>query len=204
MKSKFVLALGFLLLSASVAVAQPEKEKPQEAKSKLDLTQPYLLLATTKTSTMQKELNEAAAAGYRLLVGSPTSGTEMALILEKVATPPDTYEYLLLATSRTSTMQKELNDAAEKGFRLLPRTMINKQQMFGGAGNRGDSRKSTGGGPTLSVPPAGDHAHFDLAERAGGGRARRLRNRGDGEPRRAHGHPGEGSGAVGSDARGQW
>lgn len=131
MKSKFVLALGFLLLSASVAAAQTEKEKPQETKLKLDLTQPYLLLATTKTSTMQKEL-DAAAAGYRILVGSPTSGTEMALILEKVAAPPNTYEYLLLATSRTSTMQKELNDAAEKGFRLLPHTMIAKQQMFGG------------------------------------------------------------------------
>jgi queuine/archaeosine tRNA-ribosyltransferase len=98
----------------------------------LDLTQPFLLLATTKTSTMQKELTAAAAAGYRVLAGSPTSGTEMVVILEKVATPPQTYEYYLLATTRTSTMQKELEEAAVKGFRLLPQTMIAKEQMLGG------------------------------------------------------------------------
>ncbi|MGH9861865.1 MAG: hypothetical protein ACRD35_00410 [Candidatus Acidiferrales bacterium] len=97
-----------------------------------DLTQRFLLLATKKTSTMQKELSQAAAAGYRVLTGSPTSGTEMAIILEKVATPPNTYEYVLIATTRTSTMEKELNESAEKGFRLLPDTMISKPQMLGG------------------------------------------------------------------------
>jgi hypothetical protein len=99
--------------------------------SKTDPDQRYLLLATTKTSTMQKELDEAAAKGYRILVGSPTSSSEMALFLERVAEPPDTYKYKLLATTRTSTMQKELNEAAEGGFRLLPRTMIAKAQMLG-------------------------------------------------------------------------
>ena len=92
----------------------------------------YKLLATIKTSTMQKELSEAASQGYRILVGSPTSGTEMALFLERVATPPNTYQYKLLATTRTSTMERELNEAAEGGFRLLPKTMIAKPQTFGG------------------------------------------------------------------------
>ena len=82
----------------------------------------YLLLATKKTSTMQKELEEAASRGFRIAVGSPTSGSEMALILERAAQPPDIYAYKLLATTRTGTMQKELNEAAEGGFRLLPRT----------------------------------------------------------------------------------
>ena len=99
--------------------------------AELDLEQRFLLLATTKTSTMQEELNEASAAGYRVVVGSTTNGDEMALILEKVATPPQNYEYMLLATSRTSTMQKELEEAAGQGFRLLPSTMIAKNQMFG-------------------------------------------------------------------------
>jgi len=99
--------------------------------SKLDLSQRFLLLATTKTSTMQKELDEAATAGYRVLVGSPTSGTEMVVITEKAVTPPETYQYFLLATTRTSTMQKELNEAAAKGFRLLPQTMIAKERMMG-------------------------------------------------------------------------
>jgi hypothetical protein len=117
------VTVGLLSLSlASAALAQD---------SKLDLSQRFLLLATTKTKTMQQELNQAAAAGYRILVGSRTSSTEIALILEKVATPPNTYEYYLLATTRTSTMEKELNEQAAKGFRLLPRTMAQKEQVFG-------------------------------------------------------------------------
>jgi queuine/archaeosine tRNA-ribosyltransferase len=98
----------------------------------LDLTQRFLLLATTKTSTMQKELDQASAAGYRVIGSSPTGGSEMVVIMEKVATPPNNYQYFLLATTRTSTMQKELSDAAAKGFRLLPKTIIAKEQMIGG------------------------------------------------------------------------
>ncbi len=98
----------------------------------LDLEQRFLLLATKKTSTMQKELNEASSAGYRIVTGSPTSGSEMALILEKVVTPPNNYEYMLLATTKTSTMQKELQEAASQGFQLLPNTMISKSRTFGG------------------------------------------------------------------------
>src|SRR6266545_7465947 len=66
--------------------------------------QRYKLLATTKTSTMEEELNEAAAQGYRILVGSPTSGKEMAIFLERGASPNDPYKYRLLATTRTGTM----------------------------------------------------------------------------------------------------
>lgn len=98
---------------------------------KLDLTQRFLLLATKKTSTMQNEMSQAA--GYRILAGSSTSGTEVACNLEKVATPPQTYEYYLLATTRTSTMEKEINDQAAQGFRLLSRTMTQKQRQFGPA-----------------------------------------------------------------------
>jgi hypothetical protein len=93
----------------------------------------YLLLATSKTSTMQKELDEASAKGYRILVGSPTNSEEMVLFLEKAAQPPDTFKYKLLATTRTSTMQKELNEMAAGGFRLMARTMIAKKQILGAA-----------------------------------------------------------------------
>src|SRR4028118_756471 len=101
----------------------------QAKKSEEDLQ--YKLLATTKTSTMQKELDETAAKGYRILVGSPTSGTEMAVFLSREATSDAPYKYKLLATTRTGTMQKELNDAAANGYRLLPRTMIAKKQLIG-------------------------------------------------------------------------
>lgn len=101
-------------------------------KLKLEPDQKYLLLATKKTSTMQQELDEAASLGFRVLTGSPTSGTEMAIFLERVTEFPDVYTYKLLATNRTSTMHKELNEEGAKGFRLLPTTVIAKSQMFGG------------------------------------------------------------------------
>jgi len=121
MKARLTAVIGVVVSLLAPALAAGE----------LDLTQHYLLLATSKTSTMQKELDQAAAAGYRIIAGSRTSGTEMALLLESVATPPDTYEYFLLATTRTSTMQKELNDVAARGFRLLPGTLMQKERMFG-------------------------------------------------------------------------
>ncbi len=95
--------------------------------------QKYKLLATIKTSTMQKEMDEVSAQGYRILVGSPTSSAEMAVFLSLEATPEAPYKYKLLATTRTGTMQKELNELADDGYRLIPSTMIAKTQLFGGA-----------------------------------------------------------------------
>ena len=89
------------------------------------------MLATQRTSTMQKELDKAASDGYRLLAGSPTSGSEIMMLVGKVA-QPKTYEYKLLATNRLSTMQKELNQASAKGFRLLPQTVVGKRGTSGG------------------------------------------------------------------------
>ena len=99
--------------------------------SQLDTSGRFLLLATQRTGTMEEELAEAGAAGYRIITGSPTSGTEMVLLLEKVATPPAVYEYRLLATTRTGTMQRELEEAVARGFRLLPETMMSKSARFG-------------------------------------------------------------------------
>jgi hypothetical protein len=120
MKTRLFASLLPLLAVCALCVAQNSKTGDQR----------YKLLATTKTSTMEKELNEAAAQGYRILVGSPTSGKEMAIFLERAASPGEPYKYKLLATTRTGTMQKELNEAAEGGYRLLPRTMIAKAQAI--------------------------------------------------------------------------
>jgi hypothetical protein len=141
-------ALGLLSAAAlacalwcAPAAAQEKKEgqkaeSSSEAKSggeekrgklKIEPGQRYLLLATVKTSTMQKELDEAAAQGFRVVTGSPTSMSEWAVLLERVADPSAPYRYRLLATTKISTMRKELNEAAAEGYRLLPRTMTSKE-----------------------------------------------------------------------------
>ncbi|MBS1830279.1 MAG: hypothetical protein JST93_33565 [Acidobacteria bacterium] len=84
----------------------------------------YKLLATSRTGTMQKELQEAGAEGFsycgQTVFQSAFGGREVAVILEKnLDGAPQRIEYLLLATKRTSTMQKELQQAGDSGFRLL-------------------------------------------------------------------------------------
>jgi len=110
---------------------RPGETPPQQAEeSKLDPRDRYLLLATEKTSTMLKELNKAAIEGHRLLAGSPTSKTEIAMLLEK-SVPPKTFQYKLLATNKASTLEKELNKAADKGFHLLRQTVVGKRGTGG-------------------------------------------------------------------------
>ena len=119
---RIYLSIFCLILSYGVCSGQNDS----------NIEQKYKLLATTKTSTMQKEMDEASAQGYRILVGSPTSGSEMALFLSYQGSEKEPYKYKLLATSRTGTMQKEINEVADNGYRLIPSTMIAKPQVFGG------------------------------------------------------------------------
>ncbi|MGH9754644.1 MAG: hypothetical protein ACREA2_17850 [Blastocatellia bacterium] len=124
MKMKYTLmALAILALTAASAVAQ--------GKLKIDPEQQYLLLSTNKTSTMQKELDEASGLGFRVKIGVSNCGQmEMVLFLERVAEPPNLYKYKLVATNKTSTMDKELNDVAREGFRLMPQSLMAKEGML--------------------------------------------------------------------------
>jgi hypothetical protein len=93
----------------------------------------YKGLSTTKTSTMQKEMQEAAAAGYRFadVMGGSTAigGAEVVVIMTK-QTNPEAYDYRLLATNKTSTMQKELQEAGDAGFAYKGQTAF--KTGFGG------------------------------------------------------------------------
>jgi hypothetical protein len=111
---------------------RPDNAGESALQSKPDLSDRYLLLATERTSTIQKELEKAAKAGHYFLAASPTSVTEIMMILEKSAQPPQFYEYKLLATNKTSTLQKELNDAAAKGFKLRRESVAGKRGTGGG------------------------------------------------------------------------
>jgi hypothetical protein len=88
----------------------------------------YKLLATTKTSTMQKELQEAADMGFEYrgqsVFNSFFGGDEVALILERDKdAEPQRFDYRLLATAKTGTLQKELAAAGDAGFELVGLTV---------------------------------------------------------------------------------
>jgi hypothetical protein len=83
----------------------------------------YKLLATTKTATMQKELQAAGDEGYEhrgQSVFKKTFGTEVMVILERDnKIRPRLWDYKLLATKKTSTMQKEVMEAAAQGYQFV-------------------------------------------------------------------------------------
>src|SRR5512135_1009544 len=80
-------------------------EKPVEGGAKHD----YLVLDTVRTKTLQKELNEASTKGYEFEAMS-TYGPNSVLLEKRSADAPSVAErYLLLATTRTKTMQKEID-----------------------------------------------------------------------------------------------
>ncbi len=96
----------------------------------------YRVLATSKTSTMEKEMNEAAEAGYIFtgVMGGETGfgGKEVVVVMRSLAAAEEKIlrRYRLLATSKTSTMQKEMQRAGEEGFEYKGQTVF--ESAFGG------------------------------------------------------------------------
>ena len=118
--TRFVLAAAVLvLLTAAPLLAQTPFE--------------YRVLATSRTSTLEKEMNAAAEAGFRFsfVMGGDTAvgGNEGVALFTKTGAA-GRYAYRLLATARTSTMQKELQEAADAGFEYRGQTVF--KTAFGG------------------------------------------------------------------------
>jgi hypothetical protein len=93
----------------------------------------YRVLATNRTSTMEKEMREAAEAGFRFggVMGGDTAfgGSEVVVIMHRDGSP-GRYDYRLLAANRTGTMQRELQDAGDAGFEYRGQTVF--KSTFGG------------------------------------------------------------------------
>jgi hypothetical protein len=123
---RIVLALTLAATSLTASAQQP-------AQLSTDLIE-YKLLATNKTSTMQKELNEIAGGGYRFtgVMGGDTAfgGSEVVVVMQKAAGDVARFEYKLLATNKTSTMQKEIGEAGAAGFAYCGQTVFDTS--FGG------------------------------------------------------------------------
>ena len=118
--TRFVLAFALCVCASTSAFAQA-----------ID----YRVLATSKTSTMEKEMNEAGAMGYKFVsvMGGETAagGNEVVVLMQKGGTTPEgKYRYKLLATSRTGTMQREMSDAAMDGYDYVGQTVF--ETLFGG------------------------------------------------------------------------
>ena len=101
---------SLILLALTLLVVAP----PPAAGEQPEQLEKYLLLATNRTGTMEEELNEAGARGYRFAGtqgGETAFGGREAVVIMALDPEGRRFRYLLLATNRTGTMQRELNEA---------------------------------------------------------------------------------------------
>ena len=87
----------------------------------------YRLLATSKTSSMEKEMNQAADSGFVFgsVMGGESSmgGKEVIVVMTKsLGAPAVSKKYTLLATSKTGSLQKELQQAGDDGYEYCGQT----------------------------------------------------------------------------------
>jgi len=160
--SRTIMAVG-MTLSLLFAVHASAPWARGSANGEPDKVSRYLIIDTVRTSTMQKELSEAAATGYRVLTGDGgyhilvlekdaagkkheylftdsllrdlekgevkgyriLAGTfgardfRVGAVLEKLAEGETKSDYHILDTTRTSSFEKDMNEWAGKGFRLV-------------------------------------------------------------------------------------
>jgi hypothetical protein len=77
-------------------------------------------VATARTGTLQREISEAAEAGYRIVPRAVTGkGDEVVVLMEKGAEGSAKPRYQVLATERTGTLQKEISEASATGYTLV-------------------------------------------------------------------------------------
>ena len=78
---------------------------------------------------MQKEIQEAGDAGFeyrgQTVFKSTFGGNEVVVVLErdKNVAQPVRYEYRLLATKKTATLQKEVSEATAAGYAFVGMTV---------------------------------------------------------------------------------
>lgn len=80
-------------------------------------TREYRYLATTKISTMEKEMNKLAEEGYQFHLGSNGSKTIMSRL---VTNKSRMFEYKIFWSLGTTTMKKKLLETAQQGYIYLP------------------------------------------------------------------------------------
>ena len=94
---------------------------------------------------VENKLNELASQGFRVTDLRVTGNKSADVTLEKAATPPDTYRYMVVHALLAGNVQKNMNKAAAEGYRLVRHSVA----MLGGV--------------TLIMekPPAADSAKYE-------------------------------------------
>ena len=128
---RWIIGAGVCLLGVAAAPRAESGLPGQEPESGYD----FRVLATTRTSTMERELNEAVAEGYRFqsAMGGETAfgGSELvSMMMRGPSSAANRFSYRVLATNRTSTMEEEMREAGAEGYDYRGQTVFDS--FFGG------------------------------------------------------------------------
>jgi hypothetical protein len=93
---------------------------------KVDSQQKQLVLSTSSIDTMRLELDAAGKLGFRVVMGTTRGNGELVLLLERDLRATPTLQFRLISTQATESFKREMGDAALQGFRVIPRTFLNK------------------------------------------------------------------------------
>ena len=102
-KTLISLAIALVLFAFTLPATAQQTEQPEK----------YLLLATNRTSSMENELNEAGERGYRFAGtqgGETAFGGNEVVVIMRLDPEGRRFRYILLATNRTGTMEREINE----------------------------------------------------------------------------------------------
>jgi Domain of unknown function (DUF4410) len=82
-----------------------------------------LTMNTKNWSESEQKLGQEALAGYRVVNFSLTGKSTADVELEKVATPPDVYQYRWVHIRLFTHLQNEVSKATAEGFHAFPQTL---------------------------------------------------------------------------------
>lgn len=93
----------------------------------------YRLLKIQNVSTMEQEMNQAAADGYAFQALIGRQDEALVIVMEKVLDGKAHVDrtYKLLSASKASTMERQLQEAGAVGFKLLQITVANTSFWHG-------------------------------------------------------------------------
>jgi hypothetical protein len=88
------------------------------------LDRQQLTISSKDWEGAERTLNEEGAAGYRLVEVRITGKNSANVVLERFSPKPDAYQYRLFHPYMFTSLQKDLNGAAEDGFRFCRHTLM--------------------------------------------------------------------------------
>jgi hypothetical protein len=124
-----VAGQGFRLMMSTTRDDGQRVQALMQRPSESGGTFQYRLVATFSSKTGDKEMNAAAAEGFRVVPhtsmlkkGLTIFNTNNAVVMEKASSSVDTFDYMTITAIRTDTFHRELKLSVDEGWKVIDMT----------------------------------------------------------------------------------